>query len=305
MPILNLFSRRQKESREEVLDVYQYSKMSAKLRNQIIFLMKRLFEFDSRYSPNKYYLLRIVEELRMEYGVRRLSVARNEYAEFEDSYFYEDHELFDFIFNENDIAKVFDAVEMLLLAVNTFRNEVEYDLIINEINHRFRDDGFGYQYEGGEFVRIDSHLVHAQVVKPALVLLSSPEYSGAQQEFLKAHEHYRTGNHKESLNECLKAFESTMKVICQKRGWVITARATCKDLIQVCYDNELFPQFWQQHFSGLRASLEGGIPTGRNRLSGHGQGSVPTDVPEQLVAYMLHMTASTIVFLVESEKKLT
>ena len=39
--------------------------------------------------------------------------------------------------------------------------------------------------------------------------------------------------------------------------------------------------------------LESSIPTGRNKLSGHGQGTTPVSVPDYLVAYMLHMTAST------------
>ena len=44
-------------------------------------------------------------------------------------------------------------------------------------------------------------------------------YAGANDEFLRAHEHYRHKRHKECLNECLKAFESMMKAICKKRRW--------------------------------------------------------------------------------------
>jgi hypothetical protein len=102
-----------------------------------------------------------------------------------------------------------------------------------------------------------------------------------------------------------------LKIICDKRNWPIVdgkgmpvARPTCVQLIQACFDNNLIPEYWKTHFGGLRSVLESGIPTPRNRDGAHGQGAVPTDVPEQLVAYVLHMTASTIVFLVESEKRL-
>ena len=123
---------------------------------------------------------------------------------------------------------------------------------------------------------------------------------------MKAHEHYRHGNNKEALNECLKAFESTMKVICDKRQWVYDPqKATSKELIKVCYEKELIPTFWQSQFTALRTLLESGIPTGRNRLSGHGQGSNLTDVPPYMVGYMLHMAASAIVFLVEAERHIT
>ncbi|MDE2740031.1 MAG: hypothetical protein OXI58_00435 [Gemmatimonadota bacterium] len=54
----------------------------------------------------------------------------------------------------------------------------------------------------------------------------------------------------------------------------------------------------QQHYAGLESS----VPTGRNKLSGHGQGTTPVSVPDHLVAYMLHMTASAIVFLAEADK---
>lgn len=54
--------------------------------------------------------------------------------------------------------------------------------------------------------------------------------------------------------------------------------------------------------SGLRSLLESGVPTVRNRLSGHGQGEKPTEVPNYVAAYVLHMTASAIVFLGKAEE---
>ncbi|MNP72955.1 hypothetical protein D3C76_1696000 [compost metagenome] len=56
--------------------------------------------------------------------------------------------------------------------------------------------------------------------------------------------------------------------------------------------------------TSLKSMLESGIPTGRNNLGGHGQGSEIIEVPDYLVAYMLHMTASTLVFMINAEKNL-
>ena len=92
-----------------------------------------------------------------------------------------------------------------------------------------------------------------------------------------------------------------MKAICDSRGWKYKAGASAKDLIQVCLDNDLVPAFWQQHFTSLRQELESSVPTGRNKLGGHGQGMVPVEVPVYLASYMLHMTASSIVFLEEAD----
>ena len=95
-----------------------------------------------------------------------------------------------------------------------------------------------------------------------------------------------------------------MKSICDKRGWGYAGNATAKNLIQACLDNGLIPAFWQQNFTSLRSLLESSVPTGRNKLGGHGQGASTTSVPDHLVAYMLHMTASALVFLGDAEATL-
>ncbi len=95
-----------------------------------------------------------------------------------------------------------------------------------------------------------------------------------------------------------------MKVICHKRGWTVQPTGTAKALIDVCLENGLIPIFWQNHFSSLRSMLESSVPTARNKTSGHGQGVTIHQVPEYLAGYVLHMTASTIVFLVKAEQAL-
>ena len=173
------------------------------------------------------------------------------------------------------------------------------------MNYRFREHGVGYQYESGEIIRVDSQILHSEAVKPTLTFLSRQMYEGANEEFLKSFEHYRKGDYKECLNECLKAFESTMKAICDKRSWVYDpSRSTANVLIGVCFANELIPNFLQTQFNSLRTSLESGVPTTRNRLGGHGQGSSPVVVPEYLAGYLLHLTASTILMLAKAEEAL-
>ena len=134
-------------------------------------------------------------------------------------------------------------------------------------------------------------------------MLSDPIYKGANEEFLNAHEHYRERRYKECLNECLKAFESCLKTICQKRGWTYeNKKANAKDLIQIVFDNGVIPSFMQSHFSALKSALESGLPTVRNRQSGHGQGSTQIIVPEYIAAYALHLTASNILLLAKADE---
>ena len=136
-------------------------------------------------------------------------------------------------------------------------------------------------------------------------VLTNPIYKGANEEFLNAHAHYRKHRYKECLNDCLKAFESCLKTICQKRGWHYDVKNdTANKLIQIVFDNELIPVYLESHFSALKSTLVSGLPTVRNRAGGHGQGPEKIIVPEYLAAYALHLTASNILLLVKADEEL-
>ena len=173
---------------------------------------------------------------------------------------------------------------------------------VKELNDRFHEHAIGYQYSNGHIVRVDSDFIHAEVVVPALTLLSSQDFSGAEQEFRIAHKYYREQEYKEAIANASKAFESTMKTICDKLEWTYDKqRANASDLIKIVLDNELIPRYLETHLSGLKSLLVS-TTTIRNRSSGHGQGAEPSYVPEYLAGYALHITASNIVFLVEAYK---
>ena len=178
------------------------------------------------------------------------------------------------------------------------------DDAIQELNDRFKENGVGFQFTDGDLIRVDSQFIHAETVKPALTLLNTGDYKGPHEEFINAYDHYKNGNNKEALNDCLKAYESTMKAICDKRGWTYDPNGTASKLIDVLWQNNIIPDFWRGQMGSLKTLLESSIPTGRNRLSGHGQGATPIEVPAEITAYMLHMTASTLVFLTTAEKAL-
>lgn len=171
-------------------------------------------------------------------------------------------------------------------------------------NYRFKEHAVGYQFEGGEIVRVDFQYVHSEVVKPAISLLNTAGFEGASEEFLKAYEHYRKGRHGEAMTEALKAFESTMKTICDKNGWSYRGGDTAKALINVVLSNGLVPKYMETHLAGVRQTLEAGLPTVRNKNSGHGQGLLAKKVPDYFAGYALHLAATNIVFLVEAHEAL-
>lgn len=314
MAILDAFWKRQKRLRGEVPDVYVYDTLPEALRVQIVQIMMDMLGDNEAYndhygvgpSVQRAYET-VVKALRRELGVFQLPHKQRRY---------DDHpieELAEFILNEPDVEKVLGSVEFVCRLGQNMGSMPEYRRIqdaaariaesIDELNQRFKEHGVGYLFDG-DIVRIDSEFMHSEAVKPALLLLRDARYSGADEEFRNAHAHYRSGKYKECLTDALKSLESVMKVICGKRKWQVAPTDTAKRLIEICLANDLIPAFWQGHFSSLRAMLESSVPTARNKTSGHGQGTIPTQVPPYLAAYVMHMTASTIVFLVEAEKSL-
>lgn len=311
MVIFDLFSKRQKRLQGDIPDVYTYDALPSPLRVQVVHIWKDALgnerDYHLRENISSAYEF-IVDTLCREYGLFELPTTepygKRHYL----------NELSNFLLQEKNVNRVMDAIELSFKLINKSTRDYGYlrrpnasnvaDQAITELNNRFKEHGIGFQFIENEIIRVDSELLHVEAVKPALKLLNESKFSGAQQEFLSAYEHYRHGKNKESLNDCLKAFESTMKAICDKRNWSYQKGATAKTLIQICFDNNLVPSFWQLQFGSLRSLLESSIPTGRNNLSGHGQGASPTAVPDYLVAYMLHMTASTLVFLITADKNI-
>ena len=306
MPIIDTFSKRQSKKRGEMPEVYQHHTLSYQLRVQIIYILQdSLGGEDQLHRTNVFKTYEHISNLLCrEYGVFRLPAR---YAESQNKL----NDVFNFILQEQNIERVLDAIELLFQAIDRIARDFEYlgkfdapeiaDRSIEELNDRFREHGIGYKYENGKIIRVDSEFIHSEVVKPALKILSQEQYAGAQQEFLLAHEYYRVGKGKEALNECLKALESVIKSICDMREWNYDKRSSAKKLISICFENEIIPAFWQEQFEALQRLLESSVPPARNKLSAHGQGKVSPPVPTHLVGYVLHMTASAVVFLAEAE----
>lgn len=309
MAITDLFSKRQKKRRGEVEDVYQYTEIPLTLRAQVVHIWRDALGHAHRNREDVAHFIfeAIHKTLCREYGVFRLTMDTGQFREFDDL-------VIDFLMTEQNHERVLDVIELSFQHIgralknphvkNLLPQQISADGAIAELNTRFREHGVGYQLEGGELIRVDSQFIHSEVVKPVLTLLATKHYAGANAEFLKAFEHYRKGDTKECLNECLKAFESTMKAICTKRGWTFKPTDTASALVDVCFKNHLIPVLIQSHITGVRTALESGIPTIRNKLSGHGQGVQVVEVPLHYASYMLHLTATTIKFLVEAEKEM-
>lgn len=298
--------------RGEIGDVYQYDHIPRPLKVQIIQIIQ---DSIGRPEPNHRYssyqnsadeVYRYIHEtLAKEYGVFKLTeYFENDFAA-----------LTEFFISESDEEKCLDFVELSMKILNGYVSENYYKFrnitrqkpeeAIEELNERFKEHGIGYQFESGEIIRIDSQIIHSDVVKPTLSLLSNePLFAGSNNEFLTAHEHYRHKRYKECLNDCLKSFESLMKAIHDKHQWQYNKNDTAAKLINSCLSHNLIPSYLQSQFTSLKTMLETGVPTIRNKNSGHGQGSDVKDVSEDMASYMLHLTATNLLFLSKCEQKI-
>lgn len=308
MPVIDTFAKRMERSRNAGKPViYEYDNLSEKFRTQVVYILRDLINQVGAVNWNR---------IRSDFGreIGRAALV-NEGGTSE-------RQCVNFILRDPDVEQILSLIEIAIRHIDAFIRSDFYllkqralllkqralpilDSAISELNQRFQENAIGYQYQHppGQIVRMDSQFLHAEVVEPAVSLLHDEGFTGALDEFLKAHKHYREGNNKEAISSALNAFESVMKTICEYRGWECDAqKATASVLIRTLLANNLIPSEMQSHFTGLRTTLESGVPTIRNKFAGHGQGSEPVEVPDYLASYALHLTASNIVFLVEAHK---
>jgi hypothetical protein len=314
MGLWDRYSLRSRLESGDPVDVYQYDQIPDSMRVRVIQIALEVLGIPSfvlpvSKKPSDDAWNAIVRVIRRSRGIQPLSKGTDNAVA----------EVAKYLKHEPSVEHTLDAIQEIFQHIQAEADHHDFEWYdarrevgdnscpisaINELNQWFKEERIGYQFENGLIVRIDSQYAHAEAIKPALGLLRDPKYAGANAEFLAAHEHYRYGRHKECLGSCSNAFESTMKIICELRGWQIENNATASKLIKTCLDNNLLPKFSEQQLTSVRTALESGVPTIRNKRAGHGQGSEIVEVPPHFASYALHLTAANILLLVEAERSL-
>lgn len=302
--IHELYSKRQRRQRGEMPDVYQYDTLPNALRVQLGMLFQETLGSSQADNSGRAFQIynRILCTLAEEWARPDLQPQRFQ--------LHPEGVLQDAFVQEQDHERALDVIELVFQWANAQVGNAEYyrgvdgrayvDRCIEKLNARFKEHGVGYAFVSGEIIRVDSEVMHTEVVKPVIHYLSAPGFEGPQEEFLDAHDHYRQGLYKEAITSANKAFESTMKAICEQKGWDYKKGDTAKKLVTICMDKGLFPAYYQSHLSALSNLLEGGVPAIRNNEGSHGQGGSVKTVEPHIVSYTLHMAASAILLLVNS-----
>lgn len=169
--------------------------------------------------------------------------------------------------------------------------------LIEELNERFLYAGVGYQYENDEIIRIDHQYVHKEILKPALEIIHNQAFEKVNEDYSNAHKHYRNQYIKDCIVACNRAFESLLKSICNECEWEYDPNNRASDLIKIIHKNGLFPVGMEKTIDNYIMTLKTGVPELRNHFGGHGSSSQSSSPSIYMAEYVLHLTATNIVFL--------
>src|SRR6185295_19378504 len=189
MPVFNLYSKRQKKARGAPQDVFVYDDIPHRLRVQVIHIwrdaMGDLGQFGAQ--PERVYNF-INDALCREYGTFCLS---------DDAMDTPFEAVTAHLLKAKDVDVALNVIELSFKCIEVFTSKYQYqsyahpkatpEQAIAELNARFLEHGVGYQYEAGQdgesgqLIRKDSEIIHAEVMKPALVFLADKMYQGANE----------------------------------------------------------------------------------------------------------------------------
>ena len=301
MRVLDLYSHRKRVANGNAPDAFTYDELPSELRVQVAHIWS-----DAIGNDNAVAWKGIHNVVAREHGLFALADRRG----FVDRCrrYLLDHPSVDEVLDLIEVS--FRYIDGATRKMDAFKRrelgiEVSADDAVGELNERFRRAGVGYQFESRMIIRVDSELIHREVVRPALRYLHHPGFEGPRDEFLRAHACYRAGDTKEAVTNANNAFESTLKAICDQRGWKFDSGVTGPRLVKLVRANGLLPDYLENPFEQLVGVLKSGLSGVRNNVASHGQGSTPRETPEYVAAFALHLAAAKILFLVEAHTATT
>ena len=253
-----LYSQRLEEQQERPLyDVYQYQTLPNKLIVQLKYILKNAIGvmspttsfgiYGDRSSETDYYF-KIIEKLMEEHGIETFHKDNRGVESQLDAIIQ--------FFKENKSNVIsLDLIELLFRTIETeisrkiayFNNpslgakqiNLTAGEAVSKLNQRFLENKFGFRYENGQLIRLDSEYIHSEATKPALNLLNNDTFKDAHNLFLEAHTLLVENNLKGCLVSANTAFEATLKIIMKEKGWEIPNPPNAARMIDDCVKNGL------------------------------------------------------------------
>lgn len=175
------------------------------------------------------------------------------------------------------------------------------EIAISEVNLYLKANNIGYRFENGFVISSNHTPIEDFTINQAFKLIKNIEYASINDEYSDAHKSFRNDNFEGCNGNCRKAFESTLKIICKKKNWKYSDSDTSKPLVNILRINNYFSEFHHNHISALVNLLETQISSIANRNGSHGRGPKEKSRDRELSSFLLKVTGSTIVFLLNLE----
>jgi len=269
----------------EKVDVFIYDEISEKFKNNLFYFIQD--------NVNNNELSQIYKDIIIEHGLKRnIDI---DYINRPDIYTGPFTKGFEkLIDSENNIDFYLNLIVLFLNMKND--NKKEIIVALNKILYKY---SLGYQIdiEQDQIIRIDSKHIYQEVVKKVFLLLNDIQFENVDDEYRKAYKKLKDGNYEGVLVEANKAFESTMKIICNLKGYGIPKNHAASGLIAHLRKNEFIENFQTDKFNGLAKTLEN-ISIMRNNQGGHGQGIDRRELSVIYAEYALQVTAANILLLI-------
>jgi len=211
------------------------------------------------------------------------------------------------MFDHFMLAPAEEAMDFLQLCFET-ESHAGGQRVVDGINEILEQENTGYELTAFRKVEVasnsyriippivlkkDEKLLHSEVVRPCLYVLSDRRFNTASQELLKAFEEYREGEYGDAITDAGAAFETVLKTICTYKNWTFDKdKDTCSKLLEVCRANGLFHPFYKQILEG--------VATIRNKVGdAHGKGPKPEFVAtKELADHMLYTVCTNTHLLI-------
>ena len=184
--------------------------------------------------------------------------------------------------------QLFDFIELALKQMQ----DKESEECRKKINQIFDIHQCPWRIADSEFFKLDADFVGERLASQAHDALTANKFYGAADEYAKARQHLASGDIKDAIFYAGKSFESIIKVLTGK------SNANADQLIKGMLEDGYFDDLPEEVRKGFCEQVLKSLPTLRNRLGGHGQGSEIMTVPNVYGDLALQMAAAFHNFLI-------
>lgn len=313
---LNLFSSRKKKMEEIDEDFFIYD-FPEKVRIQLYkIIFENLGHKNLGYGRIIYEIINEEVELRQKFtkeiGKETLSGEENPEDDIKNYILKAStEEVLDFI--EFLMAFKVDLIEKFgLTDTSRLQLEAEIKRLFEEINKCFIINKIGYELvpvfleNDLPFIVIPlySKYLHVETIKkPIQLLIGRKDFKTALYEFEEALEKNKDGDYVGAIVSANKSFESTLKILLDKKGISYSTKDTAAKLVDILFQNINPSEFEKSFHDALKKVshvLKSGLTTLRNKAGvAHGMGEKLRNIDKEYSEFALHLAGTYIVFLVE------